>query len=116
MKFRALDANGDWTFGNGVQNYLTNQDAVAIDIKTALQIFSGEVFWAVDFGVDWWNLIGSRDQVSILLQTRSIISSRDGVIRIKNVTAALNAARRLSLSYSVDTVFSRNINGSVQVP
>lgn len=116
MKFRGLDAQGDWTFGNGQQDYLTDQDAIAADVKTALQIFQGEVFWAVDAGVDWWNLLGSRDQVGVLLQTRQIIASRDGITRIKNVTAALNAQRRLSLTYSVDTVFSRNISGTVEVP
>lgn len=119
MKFRALDADRDWTFGAGLQSYLTEEDAIAEDTRTALKIFLGEVFFALDFGIDWWNLIGGRGDAeqNIVLQSRQMISSRDGVTRINSVDALLDRdTRGLSVAFDVDTVFTRNLIGEVAVP
>lgn len=119
MKFRALDGDGDWQFGSGNQSYLTAEDAVAADIKTALRMFLGECFFALDFGVDWWNLLGARGaaEQDIVLQCRQMISSREGVSRINSVNAVLDRdTRRLTVDFSVDTVFTRNLTGEVAVP
>lgn len=119
MKFRALDGNGDWQFGSGNQSYLTEEDAVVADIKTALRMFLGECFFALDFGVDWWNLIGGRGDAeqNIVLQCRQMISSREGVSKINAVEATLDRdTRGLVVAFSVDTVFTRNLTGEVAVP
>jgi len=117
MIFRNLTANGDWTLGNGLQNYATAETAIALDIKTALRVFLGECFFDTGAGVDWWNLLGGKDQVGILLQTRQVISSRDGVTKINSVDAYLDrTTRRLSISYNIDTVYSRNLTNTVTVP
>lgn len=117
MSFRALDTNGDWTFGNGVQNYLVGVSAIAADISTALKVFLGECFFATTFGVDWWNLIGSKDQLSIIVQCRQIIASRDGVVKINSVSAALDrTTRQLSVTFNIDTIYSRNSTSTVAVP
>jgi len=117
MSFRALDSNGDWTFGNGQQNYLTGLNAIAADINTALKTFLGECFFAVNFGVDWWNLLGSKDQQGIILQCRQIIASRDSVTRINSVYAALDRTTRcLVVTYNIDTIYSRNYTSTIAVP
>lgn len=117
MIFRALTPTGDWTFGNGIQNYATDQTAIALDISTALKVFLGECFWATNAGVDWWNLLGGKDQVNLLLQCRQVISSRDGVTKINSVSASLDrTTRRLSVAFNVDTIYSKNTTGTAQVP
>ncbi len=119
MRFRGIDAAGDWQFGAGLQSYLLDEDAIAADIKTALKVFLGECFFALDFGVDWWNLLGSRKGATenIILQCRQLISSREGVTKINRVEAVLDrGTRRLNVSFNVDTVFTRNLNGEVAVP
>ena len=117
MNFRALDSAGDWTFGNGVQNYLTDNSAIAADISTALQVFLGECFIATNFGVDWWNLIGSKDEAGVILQCRQIIVGRVGVTKINSVVATLDrTTRRLVVTYSIDTIFSHNLSNSVSAP
>lgn len=115
--FRALDKDGDWTWGNGVQNYVTGQAATVLDISTALRVFLGEVFFALDFGVDWWNLISNKDEQGVIIQCRKIIAERDDVTRINQVTAALNSrARYLQVTFNINTVYSRNTTAIVAVP
>lgn len=119
MKFRALDASGDWSFGAGQQSYLSDEDAIAADIGTALKVFLGECFFALNFGVDWWNLLSARNgsEKNIILQCRQIIASRENVTRINRVEAILDrATRNLIVRYNVDTVFTRNLNGESAVP
>ena len=117
MNFRNLTSTGDWTFGNGVQNYATGLNAINLDIKTALQVFLGECFFATSDGVDWWNLLGGKDQTNLLLQCRQVISSRNGVTNINSVSASLDRpSRRLSIVYDIDTIYSTNSTGTVTVP
>lgn len=117
MSFRALTNGGDFTWGKGVQNYLQAEAAIVADIKTALKTFLGEAFWAVDFGVDWWNLLGGKSQEAIVLQCRQIIASRDGVTKINSVAAALDSrTRQLSVTFNIDTIYSRNAIQTVAIP
>ena len=115
--FRAIDSAGDFQFGRGRSSYFRNNDAIAADIQTALQIFMGEVFWQTQFGVDWWNLLGGKNpsaQAGIILQCRQIILGVDGVTQINNVSVSFaSASRGLSVQYSVNTIFSQNVTGSV---
>lgn len=115
MKFRALTAQGDWQFGAGVQSYFSNENAIAANIATALRVFLGECFFALDAGVDWWNLIGGKDEQGIILQCRSVISQCEGVARINSVTAVLNRQRGLSVTYDVDDIYSQRIINTVTV-
>src|SRR5690349_2363758 len=115
--FRGINGSNDWAFGQGRNSYFTKQQAIAVNIKTTLLFFLNDCFWAMNFGVDWWNLLGTKNpaaQVGVLLATRSAIISCEGVVRINSVTAELDAQRRLTLLYNIDTIYSRSVAGSVQ--
>ena len=115
--FRSLDSNEDWTWGSGRQNYATLENAINFDIATALKVFLGEIFWDTTAGVDWWNLLGGKDEQAIILQTRSVIIAREGVQRIRNLTATLDRrTRNLNLTYAIDTIYSRALQSSVSIP
>ena len=117
MTFRNLDPSGDWTFGQGRQNYLRDQDAVKLNIATRLRSFLNDCFWDLQAGVDWWNLLGVRNpaaQTNIIIQTRSVLGNSYGVVRINSVTASTDhTTRRLTVRYDVDTIFTRNLVGTV---
>lgn len=118
MIFRALDPVGDWSFGRGVQSYVRDEDAVEINVETRLKSFLGDAFWAVDFGIDWWNLLGSMNpkaQAAIVLATRLTIAESYGVVRINSVEAETDrATRNLRLAYEISTIFNRS--GGSDVP
>lgn len=117
MRIRALDAQGDWVFGQGLQAYRSGEAAIDQDIATALKIFLGECFFATDFGVDWWNLLGGKDRQAIVLACRTVIAARPGVVRINKVDASLDSrTRRLSITYSVSTQYSLQTTNTVEAP
>lgn len=118
--FRGISASNDWQFGQGVGSYFKRDKAIAADLKTALLFFLNDCFFAMTTGIDWWNLLGAKNPTAknnILLQTRKTILSREGVVRINSVDAIIDSAnRRVTINYNIDTIYSRNITGSVTTP
>ena len=120
MTFRQISEAGDWQFGQGRGSYFTRENAIAANVKTSLLFFLNDYFAAMTFGIDWWNLLGSKNPAAknnILLETRRMLASCYGVARINSVEAVMdNANRRLTIYYNEDSVFSQSIVGSVQTP
>jgi len=120
MTFRQISQVGDWQFGQGRSSYFTREKAIAANIRTSLLFFLNDYFAAMNFGIDWWNLLGSKGptaEANILLETRRMLASCYGVVRINSVTAVLDTPHRsFTIYYNVDSLFTRNIVGSVQTP
>ena len=116
MRFRAIDGTYDWLLGKGRQSYFTDDNAIRADIGTALRVFLGECFFALNDGVDWWNLLGSKDEQGIILQCRTVIAKRNGVVRINSVTSSLDrTSRRFVVTYNIDTIYSQGVVNTVTV-
>lgn len=117
--FRALTPDEDWAFGNGRGSYFTKGDAISADVKTALRIFMGEVFWNTSFGVDWWNLLGGKTQYArpnIIIQCRAIIAGVEGVSKINSIDVVTDVrTRQLTVTYSIDTIYTKGVSGSATV-
>ena len=119
MIFRAITGDNDWTFGKGTGSYLTGNNAIMANVRTSIYFFLNDCFFALGTGIDWWNLIGAKNpsaKNNILLQTRETISKCEGIIRINKVDAVVNpATRKLTISYNVDTTYTRNLTSQVQI-
>jgi hypothetical protein len=117
MSFRAIDAQDDWQFGNGRGSYFQKEDAVNANVRTRLLFFLNDCFWAMNFGIDWVNLLGSKNPASeqgIILQTRTGLTGSFGVTKILSVDVTVNArTRALTLTYAVNTIFSTNVINSI---
>ena len=105
---RALDANGDWTFGGGESNYLEDNLAIGQQIKCNLLEFTGNCFWDVQSGINWPAVLGQRNNQALLnLQIGSVILNTNGVVLLQQLSVDLNRSTRvLNVSYQVITVFS----------
>lgn len=114
MRYRRLDANFDYTFGQGSQNFLVDSAAtVAQAIRTALLLFQGEWFLDQTAGVPYvappaavgqvvgYGTKGLYDNV-----IKQAILGVQGVLQILNYSSSLNPANRaLTISAQVLTTF-----------
>lgn len=115
MKFRQLDANGDWTFGKGLNNYAKENQAIGLNIKTRIRSWLGDCFFDTGAGIDWINRLGSKNQDALLtLDLRNIILKSEGVTGIIEFDVSLNG-RNFRADYSVETIYSRSYTDSVEV-
>ncbi len=105
-RVRAIDSDGDWTFGQSKNNYLSGNNAIAQNINTRLNSVLGNCFFDVAAGIDWFNLLSKKDQTSLNLAIASTILNTDLVTGIKQLFISLNTARQFSVSYVVKTVYS----------
>ena len=71
MKYRKLDKNGDYVFGQNQNDFLTDEPAVTQAIKTRLKLFLGEWWEQTDDGVPYFeSILGqfNSDQTDISIQ------------------------------------------------
>lgn len=108
MRVRALDSDHDWTFGKGQNNYLRDNLAVVQNINTRLQSFLGDCFFDTAAGIDWFTLLGAKDQLSLSLAISSTILNTADVTGIEETSVDLNSTtRRLTCQYTAQTIYSR---------
>ncbi len=115
MIIRNLDADGDWTWGAGKNNYLSNNAAIGLNIKTRILSWLDDCFFNPQAGIDWLNRLGSKNQRGLLeLDLRRIILQSEGVTGILSFDSVL-VGRAFTANYSVQTIFSQSFQDSVQV-
>lgn len=106
---------GDWKFGKGVNDYVSQNKALGLNIKTRLQSWLNDCFFALSAGVDWTNRLGSKNQRDLLeADLRRIILQSEGVTGILNFDTQL-IGRSFSASYEVTTIYSQSFRDSVTV-
>lgn len=116
MIYRQLTPTNDWTFGNGVSSYATNQQAIALNIKTAIQMWAGDSFWSLTGWINWKGLfaIGGQNQLNTALQT--LLLQCYGVMSVVSASVTFSTStRQATVSYTVNTVYSQQISASIQL-
>ncbi len=106
MIFRELDENGDWTFGKGKNNYLRGKQALMLNLKTRLLSFLGDCFFDLSAGIDWFNLLGAKDQLSLKLSISTAILNTPDITGIISLDLSVNPkTRSASIIYNVSSVY-----------
>ncbi len=107
MRVRAIDGNHDFTFGKGRNNYMQANSAVVQNINTRLSSFLGDCFFDLGAGIDWFNLLGAKDQTALNLAISAVILNTVDVTGIQQIAINLDVARNLMVQYRVQTIYSR---------
>jgi hypothetical protein len=108
MRVRALDANGDMTFGFSSVNFLVNSpQAVVQCVLTALKLWQGEWFLDTTAGMPWsTQVLGMNTQSLYDNAVRTVILGVQGVTGITAYSSSLNAAtRELSIEVEISTAY-----------
>lgn len=109
MRYRALDANGDYTFGRGVGNFLVNSPAtVRQSIQTRLGLLQREWYLNLNDGTPWLQQILVKGAVSkiydLAIQTR--ILGTQGVSSILSYSSSADPVKRtLFVQATVSTIY-----------
>ena len=105
MRVRAIDGNHDWLFGKGQNDYRRGLQATIQNINTRLYEFLGDCFFNVGAGIDWFNLLGSKNQVALNLAISSVILNTEDVTGVEQLSAVLSSTRNFTVSYKVQTSY-----------
>lgn len=107
MKVRALDSSGDWTFGSGLANYISDVDAINQTVASRLKSFKNDNPLAMDENIDWNDLLGRKGtEDSILREIERVVLQTNGVTRITELEVKKTENRIQSLSLKYDTIYN----------
>ena len=113
MIFRNLDSSGDWLFGQGTSNYISDNPAIGLNIRTRILSWLNDCFFDQEAGIDWLNRLGSKNQRELLeLDLRRTILQSFGVTGILEFSSTLTD-RQFTANYSVQTIFSQSYQDSI---
>lgn len=109
MRYRKVDANGDYVWGGGLNSFYINQpEAVAQAIMTRLRLQTGEWFLDTSDGIDWNTKVlgkyteSTRDPV--ILQR---VSGTTGFLDYTDYSSQLDASRHFFVTMTVDTIYGQ---------
>lgn len=106
MIIRNSTSTGDFTFGKGLSDYLTKQNAILHNIKTRLLQWKGDCFYAADEGVDYNNLLDVGTKNLLDSDIKRVILQSEGVIKINSFESVLdNSERAYSGKATITTIF-----------
>jgi hypothetical protein len=108
MRYRKLDANGDYSFGNQQADFYVNTpDAVAQAVLTRLTLITGEWFLDTTEGTPWaTEVLGKYTQGAYDIVLKERIVGTPGVQSLDAYTSALDRnARKLTVQASITTVY-----------
>ncbi len=112
MKYRKLDSNGDYVFGQNEDDFLTDAPAVAQAVKTRLKLMLGEWWEQTDDGVPYLeSILGqfSNEQTQAAAQyliTKCVLDT-PGVQSIveTEITSGKARERTLSIRLTIQTIY-----------
>lgn len=110
MRYRALSADGDYTFGRGGANFLVDSPAcVAQSVQTRLLLWEGEWFLDVTEGTPYeTEILGTGTQGIYDQAIRQRILDTPGVVSIVSYASDLNRTTRvLTVTARVATQFGQ---------
>jgi hypothetical protein len=110
MRYRALDANGDYSGGRGQGNFLINSPAcVAQSVLTRLRLWQGEWFLDVTEGTPWLQqILGKFAKTVYDFAIKTRVLGTTGVTSIASYSSTLDdVTRKLSVSMTINTQFGQ---------
>lgn len=114
VKFRGIDTNGDWLFGQGIGSYAQAQAAVALDIAARVRSRKGGCFFAPNDGIDYTNLMEKGRQKDFITAMNNAILQTPGVVRVNSLTTRLDPkTRAMSMTYNIDTIYTRSYQATL---
>ena len=108
MRYRKLDAAGDYTFGNRQNDFHRDTPhTVAQAVQTRLALFTGEWFLNIADGTPWrTEVLGKTPLKSVDMVIGERILGTPGVTRITRYTSVFNIdTRTLSMTAAIDTLY-----------
>lgn len=108
MRYRVLDANGDYTFGQNGANFLVNSPAaVAQAILTRLKLIQGEWFLDQTAGTPYsTDILGAGTESTRDLAVQTVILDTQGVTGIADYASYRNpTTREFIVAATIDTIY-----------
>nr|WP_314614269.1 hypothetical protein [uncultured Pseudomonas sp.] len=110
MRYRKLDANGDYTFGNQQADFYKDiPEAVGQAVMTRLRLSKGEWFIDTADGTPWsTEVLGERTAATRDAAIKKRILGTPGVVQIDSYDSSIDAStRRFTVNATITTAYGQ---------
>jgi len=116
MSVRKLDKNGDWTFGQGLGNYIKNDDEIVQNVTTRLKSFKNDYFLDTEQYIDWLNDLAFKGNEDLIISNiRRVVAETNGILRVNDVSLLNNTNRNATININFDTINNKNLTTQIGV-
>ncbi|CAN0620561.1 conserved protein of unknown function [Burkholderia multivorans] len=108
MRYRKLDADGDYVLGGGANDFLVNTpETVAQAVLTRLRLLRGEWFLDTTAGMPWsTEVLGKGTSSTYDAAIRECILGTTGVTEITSYSSTRDPdTRALSVTVTINTIY-----------
>ena len=110
MSVRIIDNNSDWTFGQGLGNYIDRNNEIAQNVVTRVKSFKNDYFLDNSQNIDWINILGvKKNQDLVIDNVRRVVQQTTGVQRLNDVSLVENTNRNAIILIDFDTIYNKNL-------
>jgi uncharacterized phage protein gp47/JayE len=116
MKVRKIDSNGDWTFGQGLANYITRSAMVKQNVITRIKSFKFDWFLDINAEIDWFNILGSKNNEKIILsELERVVLATEGVRTITRLRVNSITKRDAKIELSFTTIYDQSFTETIGI-
>lgn len=107
MRYRKLDAAGDYTLGSGQDWHVSTLEGVAQAVRTRLALWTGEWFADTEDGTPWaTDVLGKYTSTTRDAVIKDRILSTPGVRALSAYSSSIDGAtRRLTIAATILTAY-----------
>lgn len=110
MKVRRNTAAGDWSYGRGLADYATGEDAIRQNLVTRIKSFANDWFLDTEAEIDWFDLLGRKGtQDEIKRELERVAIATEGVVRVDKIELT-KTSRTATITMQVTTIFDRQLS------
>jgi len=110
MIIRNTTESNDWTYGKGKADYRTDLEGIILNIKTRLQEWKGDCFFAVQNGVDYNNFLDVGTKIFLDSDVKRVILQSEGVLKINIYGSSINrSSRGFTAQSEITTIYGKTV-------
>ncbi len=114
MKIRKIDDTSDWTFGKGKEDYILEDSAIAQNIKTRLLSWINDCFFGLQEGLDWAEYFDKGQEDNMIQAIKTVLLASYGVLAVNDISSSRDSARKITITYNIDTIFTQAFEALVE--
>ena len=108
--------NQDWTFGKGLANYVTDNNAINQNVSTRLKSFKNDWFLDTEANIDWLNILGNKNNQGVIeSEVRRVVLATEGVLTIDSFNILEINNRNVTIEIEYTTIFDEKIKTQVGI-
>ena len=110
MSVSRINNENDWSFGGGLSDYLSQSDEIKQNVKTRLQSWVGDCFFARLDGVNYSAFMEKGNEDLLENDIKRVIMQTYGVAQVEEISVNIDVDRSLNCSYTIIDIYSNKWN------